>query len=152
MPNALAREASAEPIRPRTQDTQRLAQQLGALEFFLGPVLLPHGGVGFHDIARHGDHHRKGQFGHSHRGGLGGVEDLDPLALAVGDIHVVQTHAAANDQLEVRGLVDIFLGDFRLAANQDHFGIGQTILIVGDVAVLGQFARQDVIESVRNQD
>ena len=104
---------------------QGLLEQLGALELVLGELAFLHGHVRLDQAGRDGHHEGHGHLGHGHAGGGGGVHHLHAPGFAGRLVHVVQADAAADDQLEVGGLVDHLLGDLGLGADEQDLGLGQ---------------------------
>ncbi len=83
--------------------THGLAQQLGAREGLALPLALLHRGVGAAEVAQGGQDQRHRELGGRDDVGGGGVDHHHPGGGRGGDVDVVQAHAGAGDDAQLRG-------------------------------------------------
>ena len=89
----------------QADDAQRLAGELGALQALLVPLAAARGLVGARDVAGHGEHQAKGEFGDGYRAGAGSVHHHDATPCGDLDVNIVYADArAANDAHTSGGL------------------------------------------------
>ena len=107
---------------PQSDDAQRLAAQLGALQRFLFPLAGVHGGIGAGEEARQRQHESKGVLGDRYSIAAGSVHD-DDAALGSGiEIDVIHAHTGAPDDAQSGGLVHHRGVNKRGGADQDGVG------------------------------
>ena len=118
-----ARNFHANPAQ--SNDAQRLAAKLGALQRLLLPFAGLHGGVGTHQGARHGQHQSEGVFRDGNRIAAGSVHHHDAALGGGVEIDVVDTHARASDDAQLGSLVHHGRIDEGCRADNDGVGVGQ---------------------------
>ena len=133
-------------------EAQGLLEQLGALQLALEELALLHGGVGLDQARGDGHHEGHGHFGHSHAAGPGRVDGPDAPLCAELLVHVVHAHAAADHELEVRGLGQEIGIDLGLGADQEDGGLGKAGQVAADRAEGGKALRQLGVEGVGDED
>ena len=142
------------------EDADGLAGQLAAHEFALLPFAGAGGDIRRNEVAAGGEDHRDHLFGDGVGVRSGGVHHIDVALAGVLDVDGVEAGSGADDQLELRQLVDDLRGDlftaddqhFRIAVGLDEIGEGSGAVEHHLVAALGEKLGGKFVEFSGNQN
>ena len=130
----------------QSDDAQRLAAKLGALQRLLLPLAGMHGGVGTAELTRHRQHEGEGVLGDRDGVAAGSVHHHDAALGGGVEIDVVHAHAGASDDAQLgrlvhHGGVDEGRPERTRMASASASSPSERFLVRGDngpVAVLGE--------------
>ena len=105
-----------------SEDADGFSCQLPAHEFALLPLSGTGGDIGRNQVTAGGENHRNHLFGNRIGVRPGGVHYVDIVLAGVLDVDGVEAGAGADDQLELRQLIDDLRSDL-LAADDQHFRV-----------------------------
>ena len=137
MPKASARLATSVPMRPGTKHAKRLAGKLRALEQFAVPLAGGHRRTGRGNLPRQRAEHEEGQFRRGDGVAAGRVHHDDAPGRGGVHIDVIDAHAGAANDFQLRGGLEDFLGHLRFRTDDNgvrvrderqEFGLGETLV------------------------
>ncbi len=113
------------PDAAEAENAEGLAAQLRALQALLLPLAGVHGVVGGGQLAGQREHEADGELGDGDGVGAGRVHDDDAAAGGGFGIDVVDTHAGAADDAQLRRVLHQRVVDLHGAADHECIGIGE---------------------------
>ncbi len=107
------------------ENAERFAAQLCALQALLLPLAGVHGGVGGGQLAGEREHEADGELGDGDGVGAGRIHDDDAAAGGGFGIDVVDTHAGAANDAQLRRLLHQRVVDLHGGADDERVGVGE---------------------------